>query len=180
MKSFTFNMITLILLAASICVAQENLSQVKPPRTHLQIAVIQGNLKAVHQHIAAGSNLNEKEPNAGSTPLISAATFGRTAVAEALIKAGADMNLQNNDGSTALITAAFFCRTEIVKLLLHHGADKTLTNKGGATALQSVSVPFGRVRPIYEQIEKALKPLNFVLDYKRIEVTRPKIAEMLR
>ena len=171
-------MLGLVLFA--VCCSGQGKSSVKPPRTDLHVAVIQGNLKAVKQHIAAGSNLNVKDPNAGSTPLISAATFGKTEVARVLIDAGVDLNMKNNDGSTALLTAAFFCRRDIVILLLGKGADKTLTNHDGATALSSVTAPYAHVKPIYAYIEKALSPLGFQLDYQRIENMRPEIAALLQ
>src|SRR6185369_9232122 len=99
-------------------------SGVKPPQVDIHTAVVSGNLDAVKQHIAAGTDLNEKDPFGGSSPLISAAVFGKTDMAKVLIDAGADLNFQNKDGSTALHTSAFFCRPEIVKLLLDKGADK--------------------------------------------------------
>ena len=90
-------------------------SQAKPnpPKVDLHTAVITGNIEAIKQHIAAGSNLNEKEPIGGSSPLISACLFGKTDIAKVLIDAGADANFQNNDGSTPLHTAAFFCRPRL-------------------------------------------------------------------
>jgi len=116
----------------------------------------------------------------GSTPLISASVFGKTEVALALIEAGADVNLQNNEGSSALTTAAFLCRVEIVEALLENGADKELRTNAGSTALESVSAPFEDVRFIYDIFTRDLGPLGLKLDYKRIEETRPVIAEMLR
>ena len=92
----------------------------------IHTAVITDNMEALKQHIAAGTNVNEKDPFGGSSPLISAALFGKTEMARILIDAGADIDFQNNDGSTALNTAAFFCRPEIVKMLLDKGADKSI------------------------------------------------------
>ena len=143
-------------------------------------ATVLGDLDAIKQHIAAGSDLNVKEPAMGSTPLISAAVFGKTEIAKALIDAGADVNLINQEGSTALHSAAFLCRMEIVEILLAYGADRELLNNYGSTALQSVLAPFANVKPIYEQFNKDLGPLGFKLDYEYAEATRPKIAEMLR
>ena len=152
---------------------------VKPPATDIHTATFMGDLKAVKQHIAAGTDLNAKDAY-GSTPLTITATFGKTEVARALIEAGADVNLQNNEGSTPLHTAAFFCRKEIVEMLLNHGADKDIRNNFGHTAMETVSGPFNSVKPIYDQISKDLGPLGLKLDYEDIETTRPVIAEMLR
>jgi ankyrin repeat protein len=74
----------------------------------IHAAVITGNLGTVKQHFKNGTDLNEREPAGGSSPLISAAVFGQTEIALELIKAGADVNFRNNDGSTALHTTAFF------------------------------------------------------------------------
>ena len=152
----------------------------EPPSVDIHTATFLGDLKAIHQHIKAGSDLDERDPTVGSSPLITAAVFGKTEVAKALIEAGADVNLQNNEGSTPLITAAFFCRIEIVEALLEKGADKSVKNNYGSTALESVSGPFNNVKAIYDQFSKDLGPLGFKLDYEQVERDRPKIAEMLR
>ena len=101
-------------------------------------------------------------------------------MARLLIDAGADLDQQNNDGSTALITAAFFDRAEIVEALLAAGADKSIRNNAGSTALDAVTPPFEAVKDIYDFVGAMLAPYGLVLDYERIEATRPKIAEMLQ
>src|SRR5688572_18614210 len=153
--------------------------KVEAPDVDIHSAVVTGNKDALKQHIAAGSNLNEKDPFGGSSPLISAALFGKTEEAKILIDAGADINFQNNDGSTALHTAAFFCRPEIVRLLLDKGADKNVKNKFGATPYQSVAGSFGESKNTYDILGKVLEPMGLKLDYAYIEKTRPVIAEML-
>jgi len=153
--------------------------EVEAPNMDLHSAAFLGDLEAIEQHIQAGTDLNEKEPSMGSTALITAAVFGKTEVARALIKGGADVNLKNNEGSTALHTAAFLCRLEIVELLLSNGADKELQNNYGATALQSISAPFSEVKFIYDQFSKDLGPLGLKLDYAYVEATRPVIADMI-
>jgi len=155
-------------------------SSAAAPGAGIHEAVIAGDLEAVGQHIATGSDLNEREPMGGSSPLMSAATFGQTDAAVALIDAGADLDQQNNDGSTALLTAAFFCRTEIVEALLAAGADKSIPNNAGSTALDVVTVPFEALEPTYDFLGSVLAPYGLTLDYDRIKQTRPVIAEMLR
>jgi uncharacterized protein len=178
-------LVTLIVLMAS-CGSKENGAQgqgkssVKPPDIDIHTAVVTENLEAVKQHIAAGSDLNERDPFGGSSPLISAAVFGKTAAAKLLIEAGVDLNLQNNDGSTALHTSAFFCRPEIVKMLLDKKVDLTVKNKYGVTAYENVAGPFGQMKDAYDMMGKLLGPMGLTLDYTYIEKTRPEIAAMLK
>lgn len=158
---------------------QSKSSVSKAPSMDIHTATFLGNLKAVQQHINAGSDLNEKDEY-GSSPLIIATTFGKADVAKALIEGGADLNGTNNEGSTPLHNAAFFCRTEIVEALLEKGAEKNVKNIYGSTAFESISGPFEDVQAIYDQINKDLGPLGLKLDYKHLESTRPIIAEMLK
>ncbi|NOR14798.1 MAG: acyltransferase family protein [Candidatus Aminicenantes bacterium] len=175
MKTATTALLVISLLTAAGCTKQEN----PAPRVSLHAAALQGSIDGIRQHIKAGSDLNEKDVY-GSTPLIIAVTFDKVEVAQALIEAGADMTITNNEGATPLHIAAFFCRTDIVKALLEKGADKNAKNNSGKTALETVAGPFEEVKSIYDSIGKALGPLGFELDYGQIEMTRPKIAEMLQ
>ena len=154
--------------------------KVKAPSVDIHTAVVTGNVEALKQHLAAGTNINEKDPFGGSSPLISASLFGRTEMAKILIDAGADLNFQNNDGSTALHTAAFFCRPEIVKFLLEKKADKTIRNNYKSTAYESVTGSFSDVKSIYEMMEKMLGPMGLKFDFAYVEKTRPEIAAMLK
>jgi hypothetical protein len=177
-----------VLLTTAACqdkkaTAQENKKTkngVKPPQIDIHAAVVAGHLEAVQQHIAAGSDINVKDPFGGSSPLISAAVFGKSEIAKVLIDAGASLNFQNNEGSTALHTAAFFCRPEIVKMLLDKGADKTIKNKYNTTAYENVAGPFQEVKPVYDMMVSALGPMGLTLDYAYLEKTRPEIAAILK
>jgi hypothetical protein len=160
--------------------AQNKKAGAEAPAVDIHTAVVTDNQEAVKQHIAAGTNINEKDPFGGSSPLISAALFGKPAMARILIDAGADINFQNNEGSTPLHLAAFFCRPEIVKMLLDKKADKTIKNTYGSTAYESVAGPYAELKPTYEMLEKMLAPMGLKLDYAYIEKTRPEIAEMLK
>lgn len=154
--------------------------KIKPPKMDLHAAILSDNMEVIQKHIEAGTDLNMKEPMAGSTPLITASVFGKTDAAKALIDAGADMNITNNDGSTALHVASFFCRTEIVEMLVSNGADKTMRNNFGATALESVSAPYNQVAAIYSQIKNDMKPLGLQLDLEYVEKIRPEVANLLK
>lgn len=153
---------------------------VDKPKIDIQTAILSDKLDIVKQHIAAGTDINKKEQMSGSTPLISAATFGKTAIVKALIDAKADLSIKNNEGATALHTAAFFCRVEIVQLLLDAKADKTVKNNFGATPRESVMGSFADMKPVYQMLQQQLSPLGLQLDLNEIEKTRPVIAMMLQ
>lgn len=153
---------------------------IEPPTVDIHTAVVTNNRVALQQHLDAGTNINEKDPFGGSSPLISAALFDKPEMARILIDAGADINFQNNDGSTALHVAAFFCRPEIVNMLLEKKADKTIRNKYGATPYENVAGPYSDVKSVYEMMEKMLGPMGLKLDYAYIQKTRPEIAQTLK
>ena len=175
MKITAMTGILIALLTAFGCAKRENPAQ----RISLHAAALEGNVDVIRRHVKAGSDLDKKDMY-GSTPLIIAATFGKTEAAAELIEAGADMQITNNEGSAPLHIAAFLCRSEIVLALLDNGADKELESSAGSTALDVVAGPFDTVKPIYDGIGKALAPLGLELDYERIKIMRPRIAEMLR
>jgi ankyrin repeat protein len=155
-------------------------SRVEKPKMDLQAAVMSGDLDVVKQHIEAGTDINVRDQMSGATPLISAATFGKTAIAEALIDAEADLDIKNNDGATVLHTAAFFCRVEIVQLLIDANVDKTIKNNFGATARESVMGSFTDMKPFYEMLQQQLGPFGLQLDLDELEKTRPVVAMMLQ
>jgi hypothetical protein len=155
-------------------------SAVKAPDIDIHTSVLTENTEALKQHIAAGTNINEKDPFGGSSPLISAALFGKTEQVKILVDAGADINFQNNDGSTALHVASFFGRPEIVKILLDKGADKSIKNKYGATPYDGVAGPFNEVKNTYDIMVTTLGPLGLKLDYAYLEKVRPEIAVLLK
>lgn len=190
MNTFTMNhlknLAVLILLAilSSAC-GQTNKSEptkavAAAPTMNLQTAVISNNLEVVQQHIQAGADLNQKDAMSGSTPLITAASFGKIKIAKMLIDAGADLTPTNNDGATALHSAAFFCRVEIVQMLIDAKADKTAKNNFGMTPRESIMGPYAEIKPIYEMLQQQLAPMGLQIDLNEIEKTRPVIAMMLQ
>ena len=186
------NFSLLIIMFTSSCAQSGNKSKaqtdtkieakevVEKPKIDIQMAVLSDNLEAVRQHIESGTDINKKDAMSGSTPLISAASFGKNDIVKALIDAGADLNLKNNDGATALHVAAFFARIEIVQLLIDAGADKNLKNNFGATARETVNAPYADMKPIYEMVKQQLEPMGLQVDLTEIEKTRPVIAMMLQ
>ncbi len=153
---------------------------IEKPEMDIHTAVMSNNLEVVKQHIDAGTDINTKDQFSGSTPLNSAAAFGKTKIAKALIDAGADHSVKNNDGSTPLHTAAFFGRIEIVQMLIDAKADKTIRNNFGATPRETVMGPFSEVKPIYEMLQQQLEPFGLQLDMEELKKNRPVIAMMLQ
>lgn len=188
MKTLKLSVCVLLSAAAISCASpandkhnkEENPQKESMGTIDIHTAVLKNDVEAIKQHIKAKSDLNVKESLGGSTPLISAALFGKTEIAKLLIDAGALLNIQNNEGSTALITASFFCRPEIVKILLEKNADKTIKNKYGSTAYETVVLPFEEVKPVYDMLGTSLAPLGLKLDYEYLKKTRPVIATMLK
>ena len=175
-----FFLLSLIIVLLASCGSDGKKANSNAPEVDIHTAVVTDNLDALRQHIAAGTNINEKDPFGGSSPLISAAVFGKPEAARILLGAGADVNFQNNNGSTALHTAAFFCRPEIVKMLIEKGADTSIKNKYGATPYETVAGPFEESKPGYDMMGQMLGPMGLKLDYDHIRATRPVVAQMVK
>ena len=83
-----------------------------------------GHIEAVKQHLAKGTDVNEKKSN-GETSLHDAADYGHKEIAELLIKEGADVNprilIGGQQGMTPLDLAIRRKRTETADLLRKHG-----------------------------------------------------------
>ena len=77
----------------------------------------EGNIEAVKQHLAAGTDVNAKD-NRGRTPLLWAAFTDRMEIAELLIAKGADVNAKSKEGKTPLDRAI---NKETADLLRKHG-----------------------------------------------------------
>ena len=146
--------------------------------TRIWTAAREGDLEGVKQSLAAGTPVNAREPQSGSTPLNTAALFGQTKVAVLLIEKGADVSIANKDGNTALHLAAFFANLELVELLLDKGASARAKNGRGETPLDVVSADWS---PPLEQTYRTIGDLVGIgLDLARIKQGRPKVAELLR
>ena len=101
------------------------------PNELLHQAVIDGNIEAVKQHIAAGADVNAKDDWSGSTPLHRASTFGYKEIAELLITKGADVNVKTKLMGTPLDVAIGRKKTETADLLRTHGGKTGEELKGG-------------------------------------------------
>ena len=90
------------------------------PDTSIQDAILLGNIEAIKQHLAAGTDVNAKYDD-GWTALHRAARVGHNEIAELLIAKGADVNAKMDNGDTPLDQAITNHRTEVADLLRKHG-----------------------------------------------------------
>ena len=77
----------------------------KPPDISIHYAAGEGNIGAVKQHLAAGTDVNAKT-GLDATPLHFAAREGHKELVELLIANGADVNAKRESGYTPLNFAA--------------------------------------------------------------------------
>ena len=162
---------------------EKTLAPTKPPAISLIDASATGDLDAVKKHIAAGTDVNQLDPDEQGDKdscLGVAAAFGHKDVAIALIDAGADIGYRNKNGSTPLHIASFFCYPEITKALVDKGADRKAIDNEGGTALDGVLLPWSQAKGIYDLVNSIFTPLGVPLDYARIKSTRPEIVDILQ
>ena len=91
----------------------------KAPDISIHDAASAGNIEAVQQHLAAGTDVNAKD-NRGRTPLYRATN---KEIAELLIASGADVNAKDVAGGTPLHAAIGLGHKETVELLINKGSD---------------------------------------------------------
>ena len=121
MKHLLLTTIAAVLLVGCATTQQPEPPTAEAPDISIREAAKDGNIGAVKQHIAAGTDVDAK--TGGETPLHMAARFGQSQVAELLIAEGADVNAKNDEGKTALHEAAVNGHKEIAQLLIAKGAD---------------------------------------------------------
>ena len=107
-----------------------------PPDISIHSATKNGNIKAVKQHLAAGTDVNAKEEDLlGWTPLHYTATSGNRQITKLLISKGANVNAINSNNDTPLDIAAltFGIETSKQRSNLTQTAD-LLRKHGGKTS----------------------------------------------
>ena len=101
----------------------------------IQAAIAVGNIEAVKQHLAAGSDVNAKNSD-DWTPLHLAADKGHKEIAELLIDKGADVNAKDEDSWTPLHSAVqSLGHREVTELLIAAGADVNAKSENGGAPL---------------------------------------------
>ncbi|TGK08053.1 ankyrin repeat domain-containing protein [Leptospira semungkisensis] len=103
--------------------------------------VYKGDLRGLKVTLTKGHSINTRDPYTQNyTPLMIAAREGEIAIAEFLIKNGADVNAKTRDGHTALMMAAYNRNPEFVELLLRNGAKVNVRSIQGHTAYSEVTL----------------------------------------
>ena len=122
MKHLLLTTIAAVLVVGFATTQQPEQPTAEAPDISIHEAAEEGNIEAVKQHLAAGTDVNAKIKG-GGTPLHIATHLGHKEIAELLIANGADVNAKQVDGMTPLHRAAHEGYKEIVKLLIAEGAD---------------------------------------------------------
>ena len=107
----------------------------EPPDISIHEAAENGNIEAVKQHLAAGTDVDVKGGRMGGTPLHYAATHGHKEIVELLIAKGADVDAKGSIGQTSLHDVAQFGHKETAELLIANGADVNAKDIDGTTPL---------------------------------------------
>ena len=102
------------------------------PSVDIWEAASEGNIQAVKQHLAAGTDFELRCTACGLTVLGHAAWGGHKEIAELLIAEGADVNAKRNTGVTPLHHAAWNGHKEVAELLIANGADVNAKIEGGS------------------------------------------------
>ena len=109
------------------------------PSVSIHDAAKAGNIEAVKQHLAAGTDVNTRNGTRNDyfeTPLHDAATHGHKEIVELLIAKGAYVNVKGgSQGGTPLHDAAQWGRKEVAELLIANGADVNGKDRFGSTPL---------------------------------------------
>ena len=157
-------------------------TNVEQPTKDLITAVLDDDLDTVNQHIAYGSDLNVQDGTFSNTSLNFAGIYGLTEIANALVSAGADLNLVNADNFTPLCNTAAWGHTEVVTILLDAGADLSAkcfeTQIGVAVTLSiAVGAPYSDyIKTLY--VDHGEK-YNIPYDEAKIIAGREKVTELL-
>ncbi|XP_043568562.1 fibronectin type 3 and ankyrin repeat domains protein 1 isoform X2 [Chiloscyllium plagiosum] len=96
-----------------------------------------GHINVIEWMINEGCKVDITDGHLLWTPLMRVAVLnGSTEIASLLIKAGANVNIQDKKGTTPLMVAVLNSYENLVQLLLNNGADSAVKNKYGTSVLE--------------------------------------------
>ena len=128
-------------------------------------------LSLVETALRSQADPNTSDNTYGWTALHYAASSGNTEIIHILLKAGANINAQNEEGSTPLYSAVWARQIEAVKLLLEYGARLDISSKVGITPLHSA------VTALSSELTKMLLAAGADIDARSNE--KPQIAHCI-
>ena len=105
----------------------------KAPDISINDAALFGDIEAIKQHLAAGTDVENKDPF-GLTPLSLAKN---KEIIKLLINAGAEVNYAPENGITSLANAVLRKDKESAKLLISSGANVNSIDREGSTQLNT-------------------------------------------
>ena len=120
MKHLLLTTIAAVLLVGCATTQSPEPTTAKAPDISIHQATSAGNIEAVKQHLAAGTDVNAKDEE-GWTALVYAIVKDRKKIVELLIANGADVNAKMSKGWTPLNITIEFEHSEIADLLRKHG-----------------------------------------------------------
>ena len=128
----------LFCVAAFLLITMAGCGQSLKDRAGLEIvmhAVEDGNIEKTKELLGKGTSPNSQNEKTGISLLSIAASKGNAAMADLLLKSGANINITDKNGNTALMEAAKNGYGNVVKLLMSAGAKADAKNNDGMTAI---------------------------------------------
>ncbi|XP_069487214.1 uncharacterized protein [Ambystoma mexicanum] len=122
-------------------------------------ACVGGDISAVDFLLQVGVSLEVKDQK-GSTPLITAAQYGQTALCCYLISKGAKFQACDSEGDNALHWAAFKGYCELTHLLLYYGCDPKLPDNYGQDGVDLETTDNKRNSPL--KLAQGRKDTNII------------------
>lgn len=118
----SFPILIVVLASLGLLVACDEPRQ---PSVNLYRAVQSGDLDQIKRHLFWNTDINQPGPD-GDYPLHVAVSQGQVAIARALLKAGARLDVRDARGRTPLHVALANGKVQTAQLLLQQGADDDL------------------------------------------------------
>ena len=120
------------------CFAEEVPINTADP-TPLHNAAEAGTVDEFRALLDANTQPVNSRDNQGATPLLWAATYGRTEIVRLLLSHGADVNARSATGISPLLMATEYGENEVVAILLSSGADVKAKNDTCVSALHAAA-----------------------------------------
>ncbi len=152
------------------------------PAISILDAALSGNIEAVKQHLAAGTDVNAKASN--GTPLLGAAYGGHKELVALLIDKGADVNAKDRRGWTPLHQTAYGGHKDVAELLIANDVDVNAKDDEGKTPLhlaafeghkEIVELLIAKGADVNGKDDGGMTPLAVAIHFKH-----PETADLLR